>query len=318
MVDTEEEFDWRVPLSRDGHTTLSARALPQAARRFAEGGAALCYVADYPIVADPRAVEALREILADGRSSVGAQLHGWVNPPFDEALTMPNSFAGNLPREIEAAKLRVLTAAITEAFAAPVVFRAGRYGIGANTLGLLAAEGYRLDSSMRARYDYSREAGPDFSGVGSAAFWTGPEGAILEVPFSTVFTGVARNAGPMLDRIAARVPKGRGVLARTGLVSRVALTPEDMPLADALEAVRVAAGEGLRLLNFAFHSPSLETGHTPYIRDAADLAAFWVWWDAVLALLARLGVGYATVDEVLAAACKDGSALVSRGARGGP
>jgi len=75
-----------------------------------------------------------------------------------------------------------------------------------------------------------------------------------------------------------------------------------MPLADALEAVRVAVSEGLRVLNFAFHSPSLEPGHTPYVRDAGDLAAFHRWWDEVLALLARLGVGNASLAELLAAA----------------
>ncbi len=75
-----------------------------------------------------------------------------------------------------------------------------------------------------------------------------------------------------------------------------------MPLRDALEAVRVAAGEGLRLLNFAFHSPSVEPGHTPYVRTAADLAAFHRWWEEVLDLLARLGVRSASLDELLAAA----------------
>lgn len=68
------------------------------------------------------------------------------------------------------------------------------------------------------------------------------------------------------------------------------MTPEGIPLAEALEAVRVAVGEGLRVLSFAFHSPSLAPGHTPYVRDAADLAAFWTWWDRVLAELDRLGV----------------------------
>ena len=87
--------------------------------------------------------------------------------------------------------------------------------------------------------------------------------------------------------------------ARLGLLSRVSLTPEDMPLSDALEAIRVAAGEGPRVLNFAFHSPSVDPGHTPYVRNAADLAAFWRWWDAVLGLLDRLGVRNASLAEVL-------------------
>ena len=42
-------------------------------------------------------------------------------------------------------------------------------------------------------------------------------------------------------------------------------------------------------------------GHTPYVRDAADLAAFYRWWDAVLTLLDRRGVANASLDELLAA-----------------
>jgi hypothetical protein len=83
----------------------------------------------------------------------------------------------------------------------------------------------------------------------------------------------------------------------------VSLTPEDMPLGEAKEAIRVAVGEGLRLLNFAFHSPSVEPGHTPYVRTAADLAASLRWWDEVLALLDRLGVRAASVDQIVTATC---------------
>src|SRR3546814_17218490 len=69
-----------------------------------------------------------------------------------------------------------------------------------------------------------------------------------------------------------------------------------------LEAIRIAVGEGVRVLNFAFHSPSLVPGHTPYVRDAADLAAFHAWWDRVLDLLDRLGVAALGADALIAAA----------------
>lgn len=303
MVDTEEEFDWSAPFARIGHTTRTTAAIPDAARRFADHGVAMAWLVDHPIVTDPASVAALRVVLEDGRSSIGTQLHPWVNPPFDEALGPRNSFVGNLPRAVEAAKLRILTDLIATTFGvAPKVYRAGRYGIGPNTLGLLTELGYAIDTSMRAHYDYLPDGGPGFTDIDNHAFKTGPGAAILELPFSTIWTGRLRGVGPTLHRIAGRVPHGRGVLARSGLVSRVALSPEDMPLADALEAVEVAVGEGQRLLNFAFHSPSLMPGHTPYVRDAADLAAFWRWWDAVLALLARRGVSFATIAEIASAA----------------
>jgi len=300
FVDTEEEFDWRTPLTRDSRSVTAVRAIPEAHARFAARGVALTYLADHPIATSPVAIELLRRAIEDGRSAVGAQLHPWVNPPFDEAVNGPNSFTANLPKPLQAAKLAELTRAIETAFGArPLVYRAGRYGIGPDTFGLLEAEGYRLDSSMRPAYDYSDEAGPDFAAIPNRAF---RRGGIVELPFTTVFTGHARGGGIGLYRALGRMPKGKGIAARLGLLSRVSLTPEDMPLADALEAVRVAVGEGLRVLNFAFHSPSLEPGHTPYVRDAADLAAFWRWWEAVLALLDRLDVRNASLAELLEAA----------------
>ncbi|MBA3880946.1 MAG: WalW protein [Sphingobium sp.] len=300
FVDTEEEFDWRADFARAGHSTQSVTAIPAAHARFADRGVPLVYLVDYPIATDPRAVDILRAVLADGRSTIGTQLHPWVNPPFDEALSPANSYVGNLPEVIEAAKLDVLTAVITSAFGArPVVYRAGRYGIGPNSWRLLVERGYRIDSSIRAHYDYRADGGPDFTSVGSAAFHCGPDNALIELPLTTVFTGVLRRRGETLYGTLGRVPRGRGVAARTGLLSRVSLTPEGMPLADALEAVRVAVGEGTRLLNFAFHSPSLAPGHTPYVRNAADLAAFHRWWGGVLDLLDRLGARPATIGDLL-------------------
>lgn len=299
FVDTEEEFDWGAPLSRTAHGTAAVAALAEGGRRLAGMGVPVTYLADWPIVADPGAVEILQRLFAEAGASVGTQLHAWVNPPFEEALTQANSFAGNLSAALEAAKLDRLTTAITAAFGAPLAFRAGRYGIGPRTRAMLAQRGYRLDSSVRAHYDYSADGGPDFSAIGNHAYRAA---GVLELPLTTVHTGALRRAGPGLHRLLGHVPHGRGAAARLGLFSRVALTPEDMPLADALAAIRVAVGEGVRVLNFSFHSPSLAPGHTPYVRDAADLAAFWHWWDAVLALLDRLNVRPAALAELIAAA----------------
>lgn len=303
FVDTEEEFDWASGFSRDNRSVTHVAALPEAHRRFADQGAALTYMVDHPIAASPEAAAVLREILEDPRAAVGTQLHPWVNPPFEEELSVRNSFAGNLPPDLEAAKLMLLTETIETALGRrPLAYRAGRYGIGPSTFAALAQLGYRVDTSMRAGYDYSPEAGPDFTAIGNAAFRTGPDEAILEIPFTTVFTGRLRRRGASLYRRLGAIPRGRGIAARLGQLSRVSLTPEDMPLKDAIEALWVAAGEDVPLLNFAFHSPSLVPGHTPYVRDAAALAEFHRWWDVILDLLLRLGFHSASLAEVIEAA----------------
>lgn len=303
FVDTEEEFDWAAPFSREARSVETIAALPAVHRRFAARGVHPCYLCDYPVVADPAAAAVLRALAEEG-GAIGAQLHPWVNPPHDEEPSAHHSFAGNLPPGLEAAKLDRLTDAITAAVGqAPRVFRAGRYGLGPDTAALLAARGYRLDTSMRARFDYAADGGPDFRAIGADAFRLG---ALVELPLTTIYTGAWRRHGPALHRRAASIPRGQGVLARAGLLSRVPLTPEGVPIAEACAAVRVAAAEGLPLLNFSFHSPSLVPGHTPYVRDPADLARFTGWWDTMLGLLERLGIRPITLDDLLDAADRAG------------
>ncbi len=300
FVDTEEEFDWSQPLRRENRSTEAMRALPEMHRLFAGHGVPASYMIDHPIVTCPVSVEILNEIIGDGRSAIGSQLHPWVNPPFDEDVTPINSFVGNLPRELEAAKLGVLTDAIESTFGRrPLMMRTGRYGIGPNSLELLAAAGYRVDTSMRSGYGYSHEGGPDFGAIGNHAFRTG-RGELIELPLTTVYTGAARAGGVGLYRALGKVPKGRGIASRLGLMTKVALTPEDMPIDVALEAIRVVAGEGVRLLMFTYHSPSAAIGYTPYVRDAAELRLFHQWWEKAFALLAQLGIASASHDEILA------------------
>jgi hypothetical protein len=299
FVDVEEEFDWDRPLSRDNRSVEAVAALPDAHARFAAAGVPMALMLDHPVASDARAVDWIGPLLADG-SVVGAQLHPWVTPPFDEAMVPRNSFAGNLPRELEASKLDALTDTIAAAFGArPTAYRAGRYGLGPNTFELLAERGYRLDSSMRPGFDYAPQGGPDYGAIGNHAVRID---GLIELPSTTVFTGVARRGGMRLYRAGGSVPKGRALLARTRLLQRIPLTPEGIPIAEALEAVRVAAGEGVRVLNFAFHSPSLVPGHTPYVRDVADLRVFWNWWDRMFAELDRLGVAPCGLKELIAAA----------------
>ena len=300
-IDTEEEFDWSVAFARENTAVTAAAALPDAVRHLSDGGGIAALLIDHPIAADAAAIDALHRAVDGTRHAIGAQLHPWVNPPFEEALSDTNSFPGNLPPQIEAAKLDELTRLIADEFGAPRTYRAGRYGIGPSTLRLLAERGYRFDTSIRPGYDYRRGGGPDFTYHDNRAFRDGPDDGVVELPLTTIFTGRLRNAGPTIHRLSGIVPKMRGVLARTGLVSRVSLTPEGIPLAEAMEAIRIGAGEGLAFLNLSFHSPSLVAGHTPYVRDAADLAAFWRWWDGVLTLLARLDIRAASVDDLLAA-----------------
>lgn len=303
FVDTEEEFDWSAPRRRDADTVTAVAMLPEGHERFVHFGVVPTYLVDYPIANNPASAAILASFAADGGAVIGAQLHPWVNPPLDEAMSNANSFVGNLPIEIERAKLRALTARIAETMGSrPQVYRAGRYGVGPNTARLLIEEGFRLDVSVRSLFEYRGEGGPDFSRFPDWPWWVDPDRRLLELPLTAAYTGILRGRGGELFPRTARFPLSRAVLSRLALLQRVALTPEGMPLREVVEAIEILLDEGTELFSLSFHSPSLRPGNTPYVRDAAELQVFWKWWHGVLDLFARRGVAAASATDFIAAA----------------
>ena len=301
FVDTEEEFDWSKPHSREERSTQAGESLPIVHRRLRGYGVDPVYLLDHPIATDPRCVATLREFQERGECAIGTQLHPWVNPPFEEEVNAANSFPGNLPIELERAKLTRLTDTIEAAFSRrPEVYRAGRYGVGPNTADLLAELGYRVDVSVRTLFDYSEEGGPDFSRMRPFPYRIGGDG-LVEVPLTAAYVGALRGNGSDLYQAAGRVPRLRGLLARSRLLNRVALTPEGMPLAEVIEAIDRLLDDGLQLFSISFHSPSVEPGNTPYVRDRNDLDRFYAWWDGVFEHFGRRGIAPASMSEVQAA-----------------
>lgn len=303
FVDTEEEFDWTRPLARENTSVTAMRGLPDAHEFFRKAGAKPLYMADWPVIDDDMSAAILRGFHEQDGSEIETQLHPWVNPPFEEQVSGPNSFTGNLPPDLQRAKLERLTARIAEQIGTrPTVYRAGRYGLGPHSAALLEQAGYRMDTSVRARFDYSAESGPDYARHPIAPYWAGPTQALLELPLTATFTGPLRRWGDALFATAGRVPRARGALARLGLLERVSLTPEDYPLDAAREAIRRLLDDGHRVFSLSYHSPSVVPGHTPYVRDADDLRRFYRWWDGVFDIFARHGVTACRAGELVAAA----------------
>ncbi|MGB3723941.1 MAG: polysaccharide deacetylase family protein [Pacificimonas sp.] len=303
FVDTEEEFDWSQPRRRDATDVKAVKALPDIHNLMRSYGAKPAYLVDYPVATDPDAIDVLRGFQDEGGATIGAQLHPWVNPPFIEKVVQKNSFPGNLPRAVERAKLKALSDAIKDGFGnAPIVYRAGRYGVGPNTEALLDELGYRLDVSVRPYFDYQDEGGPSFRRIRPLPYWTGPEKRLLELPLSSTFTGGLRGVGETAFRVASKVPHLNGILSRGGLLSRIALTPEGIPADEAVRAVEQLLGEGTPLISISFHSPSVEPGHTPYVRDAEDLSKFFGWFEDVLGTLRKRGAVASSVEDVIDAA----------------
>jgi hypothetical protein len=304
VVDTEEEFDWSRPFSR---TSISTRTIPAQARAHAlydRFGIVPTYVVDYPVATDPAAVRFLTALRDAGKAEIGAHLHPWVTPPFVEEVTTRNSYHCNLPPELERAKIAALTEAIVRSFGArPTIFKAGRYGYGAETGRALAELGYEVDCSLVPHTDFSGDGGPDFRGRPDRPHWL-PEG-LLEVPLTVGFVGalpgLGAKAGWLFDSANAGRLRVPGLLARSGLVARARLTPEGTPAGEQCRLIAAMAARGHRTFSLTYHSPSLEPGHTPYVRVGADLDRFLHSIEQVLTFFRdTLGGRFTTLSQVYA------------------
>lgn len=276
IVDTEEEFAWDRPFDRANVGTTSVAAQPLMHERvFDRFGIVPAYMVDWPVATAPQAAATLRSLLQEGRCEIGTQLHPWVSPPYDEQVTRFNSYAGNLPRELELAKLRMLTNAIGEAFGrAPSAFKAGRYGLGPHSAEAVAALGYEIDASVVPYTRFDDDGAPDFRAFDEHPYWFEAGGRrLLELPVTTGYAGWLRAIGPRLfdltERPLASALRVKGMLARSRALERIRLSPEVASVAEMRRLTRALRANGCEVFSLTYHSPSLVPGHTPYVRDAA-------------------------------------------------
>jgi hypothetical protein len=282
VVDTEENFDWDAPYSPSSVAVHGMQQIPSLQQIFDRHKIRPIYMIDHAIASQQEGYGPLRDIVADGRCEIGAHLHPWVNPPIAEEICVTNSYPFNLPHPLEHDKLKVLTDVIETNLGVRVQsYKAGRYGIGAATPGILAEQGYKVDLSVVPTRDYSDEDGPDFRGFSSTPFWLDRGRKLLELPFTTAFIGALYGRGHSLFRIMNSKIGRRlhlpGVFARLGLMNRVNLTPEGVTVKEAKALTRHLLANGERIVTIAFHSTSLTPGSTPYVSNTAQREAFYRW-----------------------------------------
>jgi hypothetical protein len=299
-VDTEEEFDWNGPFRAEGHGLGHVTRLHKF-QQFCEGlGVSPVYLIDWPVATSNAAMDILREPLAQGKAEIGIQLHPWVNPPFEEEVNAHNSYAGNLLPELEEKKFLNLRDAIEKNFGvAPQIYRAGRYGLGPATAGIMKRAGVAIDSSVRANFDYSAGGGPDYSMHPLEPYWVDEERQLLELPLTTVYWGMLRKQGRALYPALSKIPKMHGLASKIGMLERISLTPEGVSADEALRGIDIALDDNLPLLVLSFHSPSLVPGNTPYVHTEEDLDALYDWWRRIYAYLDMRGVRSTSVSEIM-------------------
>jgi hypothetical protein len=262
---------------------------------FLRFGVKPTYLLSPEVIRDPSSADCLARL--PGSLELGTHLHAeYVGPDADDDAES-TMFQAALPPELERAKLRALTALFQDRFGRrPRSFRAGRFGIGAASLSILAELEYAVDSSVTPLVDW-RRAGP-----GAPSFREAPL-----VPYRPDPAHPARRGNSAVWEVPVTIRRGRWhwlpVVGRR--LSHRWLRPSRGTGWDLVALAREIlddAGAAPVVLNVMFHNVEVVPGASPYARSADEA-------DAILGRLADLlafardagvrSVGLGDVPELL-------------------
>ncbi|WP_149538482.1 glycosyltransferase [Siccirubricoccus phaeus] len=277
VIDTEADFDWDRGIATDTGRVVSISGIEESFPLFERLGLRPTLVIDHPVATHAEGGRIVRKLAAAG-CEVGVHLHSWTTPPIVEPKDDWHSFSGNIGAWLERRKLETLTCRVAELTGqAPRIFKAGRYGLGANTVAALEALGFEIDLSICPWYDYSALGGPDFTRFTARPGWFGSGGRMLSLPTTAAPLGwLHGQAGRVAPLLRSRPGKRLGLdrlAARANAFYPMRLSPEGAELAQMRRVARQLHAGGLRVFTLSLHSPTLQVGNTPYVRSAADLRA---------------------------------------------
>jgi hypothetical protein len=126
---------------------------------FEHFGAKPTYLLSPEVIRDAASAEQLAAL--DGRAELGAHLHGEYAEPGAFEPDVTTVFQRDYALDVERAKFAYLTKLFTDTFGrAPPSFRAGRFGIGASSIGILEELGFAVESSVTPHVDWSSSGAP--------------------------------------------------------------------------------------------------------------------------------------------------------------
>jgi len=241
------------------------------------------YLITYPVATDKNSISMLRKIMEGGRCEIGAHLHPWNTPPFDEEKTVENTMLCNLEKDLQYRKMESLHERIAENFKfEPVTFRSGRWGFNHAVAENMYRLGYKVDTSISPYVSWEKCHGPDFSDTSPMPQFLkvdrdkNPDACILEIPATIGFLqGDFELCNSIYKKISGSKLKHfrlRGILDKLGILNRVWLSPEPDNAEKMIQLAVTLMKKKYQILNLFFHSPSLQHGLTHFTRTREDAA----------------------------------------------
>lgn len=281
-IDTEED-NWG-SYNPTGNTVENIGHIRELQELFDRYDVKPTYLLTYPVTTDDKSVSLLRGIMERGGCEIGTHCHPWNTPPFREQTGPKNSMLCNLPSDLQYEKIRNLHETIRDRFdITPLSFRCGRWGLSEQVLINLTRLGYKIDTSVTPYTDWTGYYGPDMSKYTPHPFkfTDGKENldhSLLEIPATVGFLQSNFAASNLIFDVAGLFPfrsfRIRGILDMLRMVNKVWLSPEQSDGKTMIALGKRMLKNKYPYLNMVFHSSTLKSGLTPFVKTCDDERKF--------------------------------------------
>lgn len=280
------------------------------------------YLVTSEVCGDAFAKEIFTNYLLKDKAEIGAHLHSWTTPPFQDKdgyryNDVYHAFANELPDDLLNSKIINLTNQIESSFGKrPLSFRSGRFGFNENLARILTENSYLVDSSVTPYINWSARRGIP-GGSGGPSFLNKPlfpydynfnAGSLLEIPVTILPTRFPLNRNKEIaSYYFANVENNILLKILRKLLYRkqpLWLRPHpkmDNKLFD--ELVDEAIHLKLPYIVMMFHSSELMPGCSIFRSDEKAVENLFVMLELFFILLREKNIGSVTLTEA-ARSCK--------------
>lgn len=283
-VDTEADNQWK----SDEVSLNNINFLPRFQSLCEKFSFTPSYLLSYEVLKSESAVRMLKTWQKQGRAEIGAHLHPWTTPPFDNGslINKEHSFPCELEDKQLLLKLETLTKAIKEKFGfSPTSFRAGRWGLDHRVANYLLELGYLVDCSITPKISWQNtkglkggSGGPDFRQAPIFPYFLNKkninkvaDNGLLEIPMTIIYTGKFIKEGKIAFWFASLPPSFLKKVLNKFIFKMTwcRIFPESK-VKDLIAVYKSAQKNNLPVLEFMIHSSELMPGGSPYAKT--DLA----------------------------------------------
>jgi hypothetical protein len=278
-IDTEADNQWR---RGDTITIENISYIPRFQNLCDRYNFKPTYLCTYEVITSQEFDKILKPYHEISGAEIGAHLHPWTNPPFENSDTNDHSnpYPSELPIELFHQKMEMLTNSIDSKLGLkPSSYRAGRWGFCASHIPILLSLGYKVDCSVTPLVSWEdtpgrQTGGPDFRNAPVEPYFLDFEDTclsgtsqLLEVPVTILFTnGLIKNS-KYFQKLFLRYRNNFAckILNRLFKLGPQWFRPYPYMTAKSLKDIcRIALQQDLPVIEMMFHSSELMPGCSPY------------------------------------------------------